>query len=317
MNTQNTLRLAIGLALIVAVGSLIIMFTKKQHHGPAIGIIQIASHPALDAVRKGFEEQVRARYGDTMRFKIQNAEGSAQQAFAIAHQFAQDESIKLLFCIATRSAQAALAAQAPQPIVFSAVTDVSTLSVEDAKAGITGNCDMIDIDAYIKTIHNTCPGIKKIGVVYNSADLSASVMVDTCARLFKSCGIQVVRLTVTSEVEMPLVAALAFQDTDAVFCPIDNTVAVTIDVLAAQAIEHKRPLFVCDALLLRDGVLCAGGVNYNSLGKAGGDSAIAILHDGLSSSDIPIALQAPSEIVFHSVAAQRLHIAIPDGASVQ
>jgi len=289
---------------------------QSSFAGPIIGIILTASHTALDAVRHNFEAEVIRLYGAPVQFRVQNGEGNTQQLYSIASQFSQNESMSLLFCIATRAVQAALSVEAPQPIIFSAVTDASVLKLETSTAQVTGNCDMIDLQKYIDCICHHVP-LETIAIVFNPADLSSVAMVETCTRFFVAAGKKIVRCAVAVESEMPLVAATACTKADGIFCPIDNTVAVAIDVLAQQAKEASIPLMVCDGMLLRDGVLCAGGVSYAELGKAGAQSAVALLKGKKTVQELPVAHQAPAEIVFHTPTAQRLGVIVPANVLVK
>lgn len=73
--------------------------------------------------------EVICQYGIRVQFRVQNREGNTQQLYAIASQFSQNEAIPLSFCIATHAVQAALSVEAPQLIIFSAVTDASVLKL--------------------------------------------------------------------------------------------------------------------------------------------------------------------------------------------
>ncbi len=52
-----------------------------------IGILQTASHPALDAARDSFIAELKNKIGDSVTFVLQNAQGSIANAHAIAEAF--------------------------------------------------------------------------------------------------------------------------------------------------------------------------------------------------------------------------------------
>lgn len=306
--------IAILITTVIAVG--VQKFCMVAQSGPVIGIIQTASHPALDAVSQSFQEELARLYGSDVVCRVQNGQGSVQQLSAIASQFSQDQTVSLLFCIATRAVQAALATGAAQPIVFSAVTDASLLPLDTARGGITGHCDMIDLERYATFVCKSLP-FKTIALLYNPADMSSVAMVDTSKSIFEKNGKQVLLSAVTTESEMPLVAATTCPKVDAIFCPLDGTVAVTIDVLAHHALQNKKPVFVCDAMLLRDGILCAGGISYHTLGIQGAQAAVSILKGESTASQIPIVQRVETEILFHAPTAQKLVIQVPEGCILQ
>jgi putative ABC transport system substrate-binding protein len=318
MNIQSKI-IQIG-AISILVGAFVALAAKKllikPQSGPVVGIIQTASHPALDAVARGFQEELARLYEGAVSCRVQNGEGNVQQLSAIASQFSYDSSVSLLFCIATRAAQAALSVGAGQPIVFSAVTDASVLPLTTARAGITGHCDMIDIERYVRCICTNIP-LKTVTILYNPADMSSVAMVNTSKSLFEKQGKKVLLSAVVTESEMPLVAATACQKADAIFCPLDGTVAVTIDVLAHHAAQNNKPVFVCDGMLLRDGILCAGGVSYHALGVKSAQSAARILKGDCLASQIPIVDRVETDIVFHGPTARKLVIQVPEGCIIQ
>ncbi len=306
---------ATSLLCLVVVGYVFYKPASAAPGSKVIGIIQTASHPALDSVRVNFMEELRRLHGPGVDFKIQNGEGNVQQLHAIASQFSQDSSISLLFCVATRAVQAVLAAEATQPVVFSAVTDASWLNLKTSIGGVTGICDMIDLEPYVAFIcrHVAC---ETIAIIFNPSDLGSLAMVDSSEIFFKQLGKKVLRCAVTIESEMPLVAASAFQNADAVFCPLDSTVAVTIDMVTQHALQAKKPLMVCDNTLLHEGVFCAGGVSYASLGKQGARAALAILEGECTPRQIPIQNKTVTEIVLYGPTARQFLAELPAGVTV-
>ena len=100
--------LIITITLALVTSFIIIKRTKKQNSPTmlTIGILQTASHPALDASRDGFIEELKNKMGNNIEFITQNAQGSIAQAHAIAQQFHANKHINGFFAIATPAAQA-------------------------------------------------------------------------------------------------------------------------------------------------------------------------------------------------------------------
>ena len=73
-----------------------------------VGITAIVEHPALDAIRKGAQDELRALgwSEDKLKVQYQSAQGSAATAGQIAKKFAGDK-VDAIIAIATPSAQAA------------------------------------------------------------------------------------------------------------------------------------------------------------------------------------------------------------------
>ena len=81
-----------------------------------IGISQFAEHPALDAVRKGFEDELK-NLGVDANIDYKNSQGDTGTAGMIAQKFVADKK-DLIFAIATPSAQSAKQATDTIPILF-------------------------------------------------------------------------------------------------------------------------------------------------------------------------------------------------------
>ena len=100
--------------------------SKKTDNIKVIGIIQLVTHPALDAALSGMTDYLTQQGYDETKVKIiiKNADGKAENADLIAKQFVSD-GVDLIYAIATISAQAAFNATKDNgiPVVFNAVTD--------------------------------------------------------------------------------------------------------------------------------------------------------------------------------------------------
>jgi putative tryptophan/tyrosine transport system substrate-binding protein len=88
-------------------------------------VTAIVEHPALDAVRDGVKDELKAsgyEAGKNLKFEYQSAQGNNGTAAQIARKYAGSQP-DVAVAIATPSAQALVAATKSVPIVFAAVTD--------------------------------------------------------------------------------------------------------------------------------------------------------------------------------------------------
>ena len=69
-----------------------------------VGICQLVQHPALDAATKGFEDELKAEFGDKVTFDEQNAAGDASTATQICQNLVS-ENCDLILANATASLQ--------------------------------------------------------------------------------------------------------------------------------------------------------------------------------------------------------------------
>ena len=91
----------------------------------SVAVTAIVEHPALDAVRDGVRDELKAagfEAGKTLKFEYQSAQGNTGTAAQIARKYVGDRPDAIV-AIATPSAQAVVAATKTIPVVYSAVTD--------------------------------------------------------------------------------------------------------------------------------------------------------------------------------------------------
>ena len=86
-----------------------------------VGISKIVSHPALDAIEKGIQDELSSM-GYKLAYDLQNANGEISTAASIAAKF-KAQKTAVAIGIATPTSQALVNAIADRPVVFSAVTD--------------------------------------------------------------------------------------------------------------------------------------------------------------------------------------------------
>src|SRR5262249_48627479 len=145
---------------------------KKSNNTAAytIGILQTASHPALDAVRDGFIEELKQKLGNSVAFVIQNAQGTVASAHTIAQQFHANTQYDAFFDIATPAAQALSAVEKEKPIIIAAVTDPYALGLVHPTSNVCGVTDMIDIKAEIDMLTALIPTAQSVGILYTAGE---------------------------------------------------------------------------------------------------------------------------------------------------
>ena len=130
-----------------------------------IGISQLVEHPALDASKQGFIDELKNQ-GIDVELIEQNAQGDPNNALMIAQKFVKDD-VDLIFTIATLTSQATKQAISGTdiPLVFTAVTDpvfsqlVADLNVTDNN--ITGVVDAAPIKENLQLFKELKEDVKK------------------------------------------------------------------------------------------------------------------------------------------------------------
>ncbi|MEG2054260.1 MAG: ABC transporter substrate-binding protein, partial [Oscillospiraceae bacterium] len=128
-----------------------------------------------------------------------------------------------------------------------------------------------------------------IGLIYNPGEPnSVSVITDTKAYLEKN-GYTFEEATVNATGDVAQAAqSLVGKKVDAIFSPIDNTVATAMSVLSDIAIDAKTPVYVSADSMVHDGGLATVGVNYTNLGHQTGDMVIDVLINNKKIADMPV-----------------------------
>lgn len=251
-----------------------------------VGILQYTSHSSLDeiaaAIQSELEQQALAA-GVTIRVELKNGQGDAATINDICKMFVSDK-VDLIIPIATPAATAAAAAVQGTdiPLVYSAVTDPVTAqlakSMEAPGENMTGTSDYIDTAKILDLVLANDPDTKTIGLVYNLGESNSAATIEALRPVLEEKGIQAVESTVTTPGEVQMAAQnLVSKGVDAIFVPIDNTVASAMSVLADEAIKGGVPVYTAADSLVRDGGLATTGVNYTKLGELTAQMAVQVL----------------------------------------
>ena len=257
-----------------------------------IGLVQMMEHPSLDEIREALLAELKAQGYDDSKVVIdyQNGQGDMGTLNTIAQKFVGD-GVDMIVAIATPAAQAAAAATDSTPIIFSAVTDpVDAGLVSDLEApdrNLTGTSDAIPVDRIFALADELTPGIKTYGLLYNNGESNSVSVIRDVKVALNAAGIAFEEATVINSSEVTTAAQSLVGKVDAIFSPIDNTVAYAMPNLAQIAIEAKLPVYVAADSMVNDGGLATVGVNYTQLGKQTAQMAAEVL-SGKPVSEVPV-----------------------------
>ena len=258
-----------------------------------IGITQIVDHPALNAVRDGFiDEMTKQGYikDEDVVYDIQDAQGDMATANTIAQKFVS-EGVDLILSIATPTSQAAVNATTTIPIVFSAVTDPVgaglVKNLENSGNNVTGISDLTPVRKQFELIKEMLPEAKAVGTIYNAAEansiLTNELAKDACADL----GLKLIEATVSGSADVLLAARSLVGKVDAIYVSTDNATVSALDAVVQVTNENNIPLVLADPTTLEKGALVALGFNYYQHGQQTAPIVIKILK-GAKPADIPV-----------------------------
>lgn len=276
-----------------------------------VAVTAIVDHPALDAARKGVEDELKQagfEPGKQVRYEFQSAQGNPATAGQIARKFI-GEKPDVVVAIATPSAQALAAATKSIPVVFTAVTDpVAAKLVPSWKASgtnVTGVSDSLSLAAQVDLILKVKPGAKRIGMVYSPGEVNSTIVVKELKAELGKRGMTLVEAAAPRTVDVASAAKSLVGKVDAIYTSTDNNVVSTYESLVAVANQAKVPLVASDPDSVKRGAVAALGMNYYDLGRQTGKVVVRILKGEKAGAIAPQVGEKLSLVVNSSAAAKQ------------
>ncbi len=285
-----------------------------------VGYSQIVDHPALNAIRQGFQDALKAAgfvEGQNLVFEYQNAQGSPNNARNIAEKFVAD-GVDILTPCTTPNAQATvkLARGGKIPVVFGCITnpvDAGLISAFDQPTGtnVTGQYSLPPAAEIMSLIVELMPKAKTIGTIYNGGE-SNSVSTEKLAKAeAEKRGLKWVEVQVASSAEVKSAVDSLVGRVDVIFTPQDNTVASAYDAILKSARGAKLPLFSTDTTTVARGGVASFGVDEYKEGVAWAkELAIPVLLGRDAATLVPFYYK-DRELYVNTAAAAAASVAIP------
>ena len=247
-----------------------------------VGITAIVEHPALDAIRHGAEQELRAQGWSAEQLKVQyqSAQGNTATAGQIAKKFAGDK-VDAILAIGTPSAQAAVAATRAIPIVYAGVTDPVAAKLVKSMApsggNVTGVSDQLALAPQVDLILKIKPGAKKVGMVYSPGEVNSTVVVQQMKDELQKRGLTLVEAAAPRTVDVAAAARALAGKVDVIYTSTDNNVVSTYDSLIGVARQAKVPLVASDSGSVQRGASAGLSVDYREMGRQAGRMLARIL----------------------------------------
>lgn len=312
----------IGICLVLAIA---LTLPVMGGCGPAqpekikIGITQIVTHPALDANRQGFIDQLTAEgfiEGVDIEYDSNSAEGDMSVAATIAQKFVS-EKVDLILAIATPTAQASVKAieGTDIPVVFGSVTDPVDAALVDSwdKPGgqVTGISDWADVGTQVQLVLDIVPSVKKLGTVYSAGEPNSVVQIKELKKAAPALGItEIVEATAATTADVMAAAQSLTGRVDAIWVPTDNTAVSAFEAIVKVCEDNSIPLFAADTATVERGAIGTPGLDYYQLGIECGKLAARILR-GENPGDIAVKKCPMTDLFLNPAAAERLGVTIP------
>lgn len=315
---SNFTKYLIPTIILIALGAFYLFPKSKTSNLPIIAVTQIIDHHTLDEVRAGMIEALAnqgLKDGEAVQIIYENANGNVSVANEIAKKF-QTLKPALIVALSTQSAQTLLpiARASNTPLVFTAVTDPVAAKLVSAydqtKNGVTGISDYMPAEPQLAMIQAFVPTLKKLGVLYNPAEVNSVSILKQMEQAALAQGIELIYAAANNTSEVAAATKSLMGKVEAIYFPNDNTVMAAAAAVANTASHEKIPVFANDSASVKSGVFAAVAYDRKAMGSKTA-SIVAGLFAGKTTSDFPVTHDVPQEVVMNPETQQLLGIAIP------
>ena len=291
---------------IFAIGMSVLMLLSMAACGggsgsdvPVVGICQFMPHEALDQATKGFKDDLIAEFGENgIKFKEENAAGEPSNCGSIVNSLVSAK-VDLIMANATPAVVAAANATKTIPVLGTSVTEYGVaLGLKNFSGtvgtNVSGTSDLANLEKQAAMIVEWCPNVKKVGLVFCSAEDNSQYQVDEVQKYLEAKDITCKQFPFTDTNDMSAVVRDAADWSDAIYLPTDNTVADNAGIVDGICRPAKIPVFAGEEGICKKCGVATLSISYYELGEATGKMAIKILKGEATAADMPIEY-APSE----------------------
>ena len=258
-----------------------------------VGIVQLVTHPALDAATEGFKQALIDELGaENVTFDVQNAGGEAAMCKTITDTFATT-GVDLIMANATPALQAAAKSTKTIPILGTSVTEYGVaLEIENFSGTVGGNIsgtsDLAPLAEQAKMITDLVPTATKVGLLYCAAEANSVYQVNVIKAELEAKSITCTEYKFNDTNDVSNIAAQAAAENDALYIPTDNTAASCANAIYNAMGTSKKPIIAGEAGICSGCGIATLSIDYSDLGYATGKMAAKILKGEAKISEMPI-----------------------------
>ena len=281
-----------------------------------VGICQLVQHAALDAATQGFEDALTASFGENVTFDFQNAQGDSATCATIANGFVSS-GVALIMANATPALQAAQAATNTIPILGTSVTEYGVALGLDNFSGtvggnVSGTSDLAPLDQQADMIVEWMPEVKKVGLLYCSAEANSQYQVDEVQKYLEAKGVTATQYAFSDSNDLSSVCQKAADENDALYVPTDNTVAANTGIVDGICRPAKKPVFAGEEGICSGCGVATLSISYYDLGYTTGEMAVKILN---GESDISTMAIEYTDVTkkYNKAVCDNLGLTVPEG----
>lgn len=289
----------------------------SQEKSLKLGVLQLLSHPALDAIYQGLQDELDKegfKDGENLTLDLQNAQGDQSNLATMSNKLVSDKS-DIIVAITTPATLSLANVTKDIPIVMAGITypvEAGLISSE-AKPGnnITGVSDRTPIKQQLELMKEIVPNLSTIGILYTSSEDNSVKQAEEAQAFAKELGLEVKIATIANTNDIQQVSESLASQVQAIFIPIDNTIASAMSTVVKVTDQAKVPVFPSADTMVADGGVLGLGVDQYQIGVEAAKMVIAI-SKGANPADTPIVIANAGVIYLNQAKADQLGLVIPD-----
>ncbi|MBU5670086.1 ABC transporter substrate-binding protein [Peptoniphilus sp. MSJ-1] len=244
-----------------------------------IGVISYIEQVSLDNAIKGFEDRLKEE-GINAQLEVENLQGDNALTTTAPKKFEGDE-YKLVYAVATPSAQGAKTALPNKNIIYAAVTDpveAGLIEAPDKIDHVTGVNDAVSAKTQLESFLKIYPDVKTIGTLYSTSEANSLVQIEDLKKACDELGLKVEIVGINNINDVSQALQTITNKIDAYYALTDNTVASAGPIVAEILLNNNLPSVSAEEGQMSKGLLMSEGVDYYEHGKQAADLAIRILN---------------------------------------
>jgi putative ABC transport system substrate-binding protein len=249
----------------------------------SIAIVTMVDTPQLIEVKDGLIKGLAAHgyvEGKNLKVNFKSAQSNFGTAQQIARQFI-GEAPDVIVSITTPASQAVVAATKDLPVIFTTVTDPVSAKLVSSKThpggNVSGISDTVPTERQIGLVKQIIPGLKTLGLLYDSASDSSRASAESIKALGPKMGFAVIEAAAMGLNNVPSAAQSLVGRVDAIFVPNDTTVYATFESVVKVAQDAHVPLFSAERRSVQRGAIGTVGFDFNQMGVKTADMVDKVL----------------------------------------
>ena len=286
----------------------------------SVAIITMVDTPQLVEVKDGIIKGLTAHgYVDGKNLKINFK--SAQSNFGTAQQIARQfigEAPDVIVSITTPASQAVVAATKDLPVIFTVVTDPVSAKLVSSKThpggNVSGISDVVPTERQIGLIKEIVPGLKTLGLLYDSASDSSRATAESVKALGLKTGFTVVEAAAMGLNNVASAAQSLVGRVDAIFVPNDTTVYAAFESVVKVAQDAHVPLFSAERRSVQRGSIGTVGFDFGQIGVKTADMIDKVL-SGTKPGDMDVIYMVDEPgtlgLYLNKASAEKMGVTIP------